>query len=305
MSGFLRRLVARTIGQANVVRPRPVPPFAVTLDLPIDSSYADSSYVDSSSAVPGAVGSEAERFDGKTILRDRAHAQGERSDDNLSPPHAPAASLERREAGDVSARQDLRVESTSTRDDDALGQQVVRAQRATASVSAREDPAREGPAREVTDQSFREANRIAVRDSGAVPGRGADETERRARSDEPHVADASRTRSSRTFDPDDRRGVARSREVFDPSPLAPALAGPRAAAREAEVVGSRRTPDRSRFDPEPEPEATVVNVTIGRIEVRSPADPPPARTFRREAAAAPQPRDTLDAYLRARSGSKR
>jgi hypothetical protein len=293
VSGVLHRLVARTIGQANVVRPRPFPRFAGALDLPIDSPYVDSS------AASNADGSAVERLDGMTILRGRTYAERERAGDTVPPAierlpgqrrveqPSPAAFLEERDASEISAREELRVdlEGISTYGDDAtIGDENTRPPRSMPSVTAREDQRGED-----TTQGFPAANRITARDRDTDPIRAADVTERRAR-----------TRRSRTFDPDDRVDVALLNEIVDPSPLAPMLAGPR-MAREFEAIGSAAASDRARFDTAPEPEATIVNVTIGRIEVRSPAEPP-SRTFRREAPAAPQPREQLDAYLRARSG---
>jgi hypothetical protein len=301
VSGFLHRLVARTIGQANIVRPRLAPRFAGTPDLPVDSPYVDSPYVDSghidssrvdsSRAAPAAGRPTAEPVDGTTIPQSDTYAERERAarevfpaieglPDHMPVEHpSPAACGEKHEANNVTVR-DIGI---STRHDDAPAPRV----------STHEDTAQGPP----------EANRIAARDRRADPAPTAEAIERRAPTDEARVADAARNRRPRIFDPDGF-GVMLPRETIEPPPLAPMLAGPRTGARESEATASHATPDRARFEAAPEPEATIVNVSIGRIEVRSPAEPP-MRAFRREAPAAPQPRDQLDTYLRARSGSKR
>jgi hypothetical protein len=296
VSGFLHRLVARTIGQANVVRPRPVPRFAGTLDPPVDSPYAAPS---DASAV--------ERFDDKTILPGRTYTEGEPAGDNLPaavqrPPgpmlveqSSRAAFLDERDADDVSTSEELRVdfEGIAPHDNVPIGADEARAPGTPPSLSARENAA----------QSFRAANQIAGRDSSADSAPAANVPGPPARTDEPRIADTARTHGPRMFDADDRVDVAMLGELADPSPLAPTLAGPRTGVRQSEAIGSG-SPNYARGDAPSEPEATIVNVMIGRIEVRPPAEPA-TRTIRREAPAAPQPRDQLDAYLRARGGSRR
>jgi hypothetical protein len=309
MSGFLYRLVARTLGRAEVVRPRLQPYFTFQSD--------------------ESIAENTERPGGE--MRPRAH------------PSAPAAALPRSEKSIGEPAEPLaRTERAGRRSDDIAPAEVAgESSIAERAGSAFVEEHREEPHRHISPQmvGYDDATpgeRVAPRKQSVAPREAGEPAQERV----PRSVWAAREARSPLSD-EERKGLqpsetaaaevtndllpaaSQNREVFatlsdvifataesvaidSPPPLAPILAGPRfddrKLRRDDRAYGARR--QAAHNDRDLEAEATVVNVTIGRIEVRSPLEPP-TRAPRSEAPSTPQPRDQLDAYLRARRASRR
>lgn len=326
MSGFLHRLVARTIGTANVVRPRPVPRFLPAPEaLAPDAGFvAGSSSTDGADAVRGAAQRDfpfperGRNESAGTLLRPartapfderRAEPQSER----IAPAGARGAEgLPPAESGTPAARPGPHEAALE-------GERVREIGSARADRGAYErrgaEPSREHHALDAVDaggprgrplehdefaaapQAFPRADRSAYERSGPVRGRGADA----------FGVDAFGEAPLRT---------EREQRELAAGPLAPMLARPRSSERgpQPEIAPRSGEPagefTRESFAGVPrsgetrEAEPTIVTVTIGRVEVRSPAEPL-VRTIRRDPPPAPEPREQLDAYLRERGKARR
>jgi hypothetical protein len=281
MSGFLHGLVARTLGKANVLRPRPTPRFAA-----VDDAFAKPplGLVDALQVAPERHPAGEPRVTDERQVTDQRRVTNERRvPDRRAVNERPSEGLGEAISGPL---QNCPVGqrlpgivygdglSTPKRDDVEDGGGDRGGAPHTESF---------GP--EYAPSMLREPNAArlppAVSIHEALPmQRGATRAPRARSSDDVLTPDAATAQTA--------------------APLAPQIAGPRAAASVTRPRERGSAGDLSRDGETVEDETTVVNVTIGRIEVRAPVEPP-LRTIRRETQAAPQPRDQLDDYLRARS----
>lgn len=295
MSGFLYGLVARTLGKANIVRPRPVPRFTPMVGDLIERT--EEAGIGRPTEAGGAARNPPEVLSATTIAQhDRYHSEeARRTADRGIFTQAPAEVAE------------------------PTGEESVNASRSSKDARA-DEASRRSAARLETDSVTPARARVAAGTTapGDAPRAVAQysDTIARARND----ANAQRL-------PGRRDGVTRMREppIADPVkgvdgpdrnehdaalPLAEIVAGPRlegraltrdrsSPARAGEPAIGASTVDPAHADQVSNDEAAIVNVTIGRIEVRSHAEPS-VRIVRREVSNAPPPRDQLDSYLRAR-----
>jgi hypothetical protein len=299
MSGYLKRLVARTLGRARVVRPRLAPQFgspwfseefveAPADELKLEPFAIRGDRIESSAGAPSGRVDVAVEPDG-IATQHRAIAEG-----NVQ-----------RQAIEIPDRME-------THEKPRIHQETKSAERA----EARENAAiREPAASQRPEDAIQMENRDDVVSLRAAPTESRDAPGRAEPPARPLVA-AQRSASvgeSNTSPPGSRGegeplqenslpALPRTRERSAPVPLARLIvagsqSAPASRARSL-TTGARTKRERAESD------ATIVNVTIDRIEVRSPPESA-GRTIRRESPPAPKPRDQLDTYLRARGAPNR
>jgi hypothetical protein len=282
MSGFLHGLVARTLGKANVLRPRPTPRFAAVddafakprLGLADESRAANEHYVAHEPHAAGERHVTDERYavNERHVMNER-HLLSERDGNERQVVNEqPPPGLDEASTGSPQKSAGKRLRGSIDRDEPPTPKRIEAAH----GEAGPSDP----PFAKIPDPEYArsEESRGQLTASPSIP----------------REPSAPRALSADALTPD---AATAQRNA----PLAPQIAGPRAPASGTRPRERGSAGDLSRDGETVEDETTVVNVTIGRIEVRAPAEPP-LRTIRRETQAAPQPRDQLDAYLRARSG---
>lgn len=282
MSGYLRRLVARTLGHANVVRPRLRPHFLVN---------ADADDAEAAIGTLWAARNSGTSEDGRVVADGDAaiagHRDGQRGDSGIVYSESGSAGARSDSAGSSEFSNPLATVDSAGR---ASGGVLSRSQ---AGGFAKDDRAGQIASETVTTAILGGGERAGVHlepDRGALP----DETERRI--------SANRLTDTQAHDRTEPHALTESLALLE-APIAPVLAGTRAARSPMDIV-SRAVNDSARDERNSAEETTIVNVSIGRIEVRSTADPP-IRAYRDATSSEPKPRDQLDAYLRGRTASRR
>ena len=315
MSSFLHDLVARTIGVANVVRPRLVPRFLAATE-PSPDAHDDVRTHDTrdrSNSPPGGSADVSPPTPVLTHAKAQSNEKGTegrraaRSIDGADDRASPHRRSSKRALGIANADETLASNADSAASFKALSGEAV-------------GPPQRLRERKRSDALFASRDELNAHEPNANADRGDAEphsTHDAAHTGESHVAatrapNARRLVDSERTDVDDRARIDR---VGSP-PIANELVGRNAGARTS--LADRNDPSRpvprSRRDsalgaaatPEKalERNETVVHVTIGRIEVRSPEAPPP-RTPSREQRPAVSPREELDVYLRSRAGPRK
>jgi hypothetical protein len=304
MSSYLRNLVARTIGSAGVVRPSLAPRFLAGrgerddagLHAAEPSGYTrharpgeppDSATTrgaenrptagsEAGASTTGEANARASRSSALAPSNDRSHRSREPNGPEAPPPEGPA-------------RDGVRAEATA---------KPSPSSRSRASTSA--PPPANADAAVQEAHAVRAAQTDAARTFGELrpgldhPSSGSFE-ESETGSDAQAGVDPRAARAG-AFSGRERHAIdVRARSAFDAAN----------SRRHAEPAG-KRAAERERTAPEPQParDETIINVTIGRIEVRTP-EAPRAKTPLKDARPAAAPSTELEAYLRGRNGARR
>jgi hypothetical protein len=309
MNGFLHRLVERTLGQGNVVRPRLEARFAVRPVGPVDEDVEETrnKALLREHDIPLAAGevqreSRIVQAAPRLTESERAerHAKDLRVDAGMGELSRLPAESERALANDDSAKlygeagvRPVRSTVHSEEPKELTQKHVYSRVNSHSGATPEEEPA----------ASHTVGQPASMQPSPSAPRRNPATLAFHAAEVIEGHAMAAHTREAFITGADDIFGTTES-ELASPAPLAPNLAGPgyRGRSNESAAYGSKA--NATRAERESVADETIVNVTIGRIEVRSAVEPP-IRTVRREAPVAPEPRDQLDAYLRARRASGR
>ncbi|HEY2475795.1 MAG TPA: hypothetical protein VGI19_13480 [Candidatus Cybelea sp.] len=298
MSSYLHRLVARTLGQANVVRPRLRPRFLVAPgDDRIEAEIATLLRAPDPPALANERAAVEDCDAGVTLSQtkgafdNRVTLSASKGDGDIAP-LAPDGSIESASDDFVSAR-------VSDGFDFVTADWADR--RVTLSLSKGDGEGALAADGFVGGNAYGSSLTTTSRDGSATRGLSIGDTAHHVDLQPPargapvtaNVPDGFATLRQTQGDTAsfDRSVPTNASYVDRDVPLAP-----------ARIASSSGDPPRN--DNERSEDATVVNVSIGRIELRS--APEPATRVLREARLAPQkPREQLDAYLRGRNASKR
>jgi hypothetical protein len=300
MSGYLRRLVARTLGQADVVRPRLRPRF---LTAPagdgLDAEIGPLLLHESGGSAP--MSGRATIAHGDTVGEGRPERSPEKSDDATS----------------VRPNGSVRLGSPdgfiSSNEFERWGRYSPHAAR-------------------LADGALDRAVTLSLSDGSVDPTSSDDSAAHRSSKPESSESSGSVNFSDRFVYPNFSDGIAgpSSSDGFVNPNASDGFARPSStdgfvtehstnnpvtprssdgfvtlnSSKGDKEIDPLAPPSGSRPNRKIDEDATIVNVSIGRIEVRSAAEPR-ARLFRNAAPAEPKSRDQLDAYLRARQASKR
>jgi hypothetical protein len=323
VSGFLQRLVARTLGSANIVRPRPELPFFQRYggEEPASDSHAEEGGFESGSRVFEGATTGVQRSDAARHEVDASALRGARTDAD-SPagaarlPQRAASIVDNAQLGNRPERDVPSQPPAPSRSDEVtvhpIDHEVRRISRVARELEASPDRSPDPDAAPV-------ANRLAfgarVAPVVIVPGQAAGTASKRSSAtparlaEPPRRAEPARQAPAGLAEP--ASPVPARLEIHDVRMSASAdTAWPRAGRARRE--SDRRSSETSReaalsTQPAAAPgagEPAIVNVTIGRIEVRAPAASAQPLPARRSAPAPPQPSATLDAYLRSRGNPR-
>jgi hypothetical protein len=299
VNGYLNRLVARTLGRTRVVRPRLAPQFASAWygeefaeapadELKLEPFAIRGDRIESSAGAPSGGVEVAVEPDG-IAKQHRVIEEGDVQRQTIEIPNR----METHEK--TKTHQETRsAERTETREKAAI--------REPAASQRPED------AIQMENRDRVVSPRAAPTESRDAPGRAEPRTrplvaaERSASVGESNTSPPGSRGDGEPLQADSLPGLPRTRERSAPVPLARLIVGgsPSTPASRARSLTSRARTERETA----ESDATIVNVTIDRIEVRSPPESA-GHTTRRELPPAPKPRDQLDTYLRARGAPNR
>jgi hypothetical protein len=289
MSDFLTNLAARALNRAEAARPR------------LASRFEPSSLA---GAFPSAFAHDAETTDTAAFIVAPSSQTTEASPSNFAPPHTdsltkppPIAHTEFREASDAKSARRQPNESTPQLDRPPLDDKLRLSPTASSSETTEHEP------RQL------KADAHPSRESRVEQG------EERARMSEQTMAEGSRvSQGERFFDDAGLRrleervlrqeALQRERQQQAEAALIIPAAPQKFAEPRASVAPLAQPPPPALPAPGEitEPNATSINVTIGRIDVRAvmPQTPAPVR-----AAALPRPALSLEDYLKQREGGPR
>lgn len=293
MSGFLERLALRALGHSDGLRPRPVSRFETGMAAPDDDRHIESEArsVDGTAprtrpAIRAGAGS-ASRLDSEPVSKTGTEIDSEfdfrESTEpivqEVEPPSTRAA--DRRES--LSAPRATRTAATTPAD---VGEHRPDLASMPSHASARTDPsAEEGTVRLPRDRASSPASDPA---SGPAV--------------EPAIGPATDAATDPATDPatdtgtEPRVAPRRARPRIVPPEDRPSESRPASAPRTPPRIPSRQMASKRGDHPADGP---TIEVTIGRVEVRSSRPPPPAQRRRAE------PRLSLESYLRQRREGRR
>jgi hypothetical protein len=309
VSSYLRDLVARTIGAANVLAPRLGPAILAGYGEVADSA-APAFASGPAAGVPAAAQADVRA---PSATREAG-----------APPPPPLPESDPQGSGIASSRKalfpsrDSSFDSPETVDspeaiDSSHSPRLPRSPLEGDAVSVclpRRDESggtRDGSSGTPADDASRPSSKAARREERAAGDASRvfeSEDLRRPSRSTGELTDETYGRNRRAASPaGDVSAAARSRpEDASTSPATGAATGSAAPHSPARTYAARR--EAAKPQGERDGNDTVVNVTIGRIEVRAPAEPG-ARALPGGARPAASPRSELDAYLRGRSEARR
>jgi len=328
MSGFLYRLVSRTLGNANVVRPRTALTYFQAYDgeaQPVDDPRADDGGFATRSDEGGSEATPRPFERGATKLQPSAAARFE-----IDPPPAPLPpggpngvdAGRRRDGSHRDAPPTAPAARESTVGDDlrtprpAFNEIAARAiespARATSRITREQSPK---PTQSPEPILTPIANEIALQEPLAplavTPNVAAKTASSRSSDMRPHPTEPAGAEPARL--PEPTSPVPARLEIHDVRmPASAEPTGPERPGRMRQEADPRFGQTRrdaaatsAQYAALPVArEVPVVNVTIGRIEVRAPAASAQPLPARRSVPAPPQPSAALDAYLRGRGNSR-